>query len=104
VVAIPAGLPAKAAAVWAELSPMARDAGTLTTRTAPAFAMLCRAVVLERTLAKGKTAGGSNHRGMMQRVEAGFVRFSLLPIGKPILQPKKTEDPFAEFDLPGQAS
>src|SRR3990167_7655662 len=80
-VAPPADIAPDAAAVWAELSPFAREARTLTAGTAAAFAMLCRAVVLERALGASRDAGQSSHRGMMQRVEAGFVRFSLAPLG-----------------------
>lgn len=86
--------------VWRELSPFALAAGTLTIGTAAAFGMFCRAVVLERVLGRGREAGCSNHRGMMQRVEAGMLRFNLAPIGKPMPKQKsgKPEDPFSEFD------
>lgn len=97
-VAIPGGLPAKARRAWERLAPFAVEAGTLTAGTAAAFAMLCRAVVLEAALGKGGEAGGPSHRGMMQRVEAGMVRFSLAPVGKPIAKAAKPEDPFAEFE------
>lgn len=97
-VPLPRGLSAGAKSVWKQLAPFAETAGTLIPATAPAFAMFCRAVVLEKRLGNGPEAGGSNHRGMMQRVEAGNVRFSLAPIGKPIGKPKAVEDPFAEFD------
>jgi hypothetical protein len=95
----PTDLPSKARRVWEALAPFAHEKLTLYPETAAAFAMLCRAVVTERKLAKGKTEGGSAHRGMMQRVEAGYLRFGLAPNGKPILKPAPVAaDPFAEFD------
>lgn len=94
----PKKLSPKARAVWRELAPYAQAAGTLTTGTAAAFALLCRAVVLEQRLSRGLAAGSADHRGMMQRVEVGMTRFGLAPIGKPIAAPAKPEDPFAEFD------
>jgi hypothetical protein len=94
----PADLPAKAKAVWVRLSTFAVEKQTLYPETMAAFAMLCRAVVTERKLSRGKTEGGSAHRGMMQRVEAGYLRFGLAPNGKPIAKPRAVVDPFAEFD------
>lgn len=86
--------------VWDELAPFATAQGTLTPVTAMAFADLCMFVVLERELrADPKRSAGADHRGMMQRVEAGRARFRLTPDGKPVLveQPK---DDFEEFDGP----
>lgn len=96
---MPAGISPEAAAVWDVLGPFALEKGTLTAGTATAFEMLCRAVVLERALGASRDAGQASHRGMMQRVEAGFARFSLVANGKPMAQPApKAVDPFAEFD------
>jgi len=95
----PAGLPAAVLKVWGELAPFALAERTLTRATVAAFEMLCRCVVLERKLSRGEARGGSNHRGMMQRVEAGFTRFRLAPSGKPTPAPKPA-DPFAEFATP----
>ena len=87
-----------AKAVWANLAPHALAAGTLTVGTSASFAMLCRQVVLEKALSLGRDAGLASHRGMMQRVEAGFVRFALVPMGKPMARPAEADaDPFAEF-------
>lgn len=94
----PVDLADDAKVVWAQLAGHALAAGTLTVGTSTAFAMLCRAVVLERALSVTRDAGGASHRGMMQRVEAGFVRFSLAPVGKPIVKAKTEVDPFAEFE------
>src|SRR5262252_2500060 len=86
--------------VWQALAPHARAERTLTSKTAAAFELLCRAVVIERELgASERDRGGSNHRGMMQRVEAGFSRFRLAPTGK-AAPPPKPVDPFAEFAAP----
>jgi hypothetical protein len=86
--------------VWLELAPHALAERTLTAKTAASFELLCRAVVLERKLSRGAEKGGSNHRGMMQRVEAGFARFRLAPTGKAFEPPPKPVDPFAEFATP----
>ena len=101
-VACPEPLDEEAAAVWERLAPHALAAQTLTDGTAQAFALLCRQVVLERKLAACADAGHASHRGMMQRVEAGYVRFALAPMGKPIMSAKPVEaDPFAEFERIG---
>ena len=72
---------------------------TLTPATAAAFELLCRQILLERKLNRSPDRGGSAHRGMMQRVEAGLSRFRLAPTGKPAPAPKPV-DPFAEFATP----
>ena len=95
----PAGLPAKVLGIWRQYASHATANGTLVPATAAAFAFGCRAVLLERRLSKGPSAGGSNHRGMMVRVEVFYRSFGLAPIGKPIAAPTKAaDDPFAEFD------
>src|SRR3982751_7001573 len=69
--------------VWAELAPHALANRTLTKGTALSFRLLCRNVVLERTLALDPaTRGGANHRGLLQRVDAELLRFNLSPCGK----------------------
>lgn len=94
----PSDLSEEAKAVWARLASHALAAGTLTAGTVDAFALLCRQVVLEKVLAESRDAGQASHRGMMQRVEAGFVRFALAPMGKPVARPAAAAaDPFAEF-------
>lgn len=99
----PPRLRGPARAVWYELAPFARGAGTLTAATAAAFSMLCQAIALERTLARRRDqAGSSMHRGMMQRVEVQMTRFGLAPVGKTVPAPAAPPaDPFAEFDRPG---
>jgi hypothetical protein len=79
----PAGLRGHALGVWHALAPSAFEARTLTRATEVAFMILCRNVALERRLAVGKyTAGRSNHRGMIQRVDAELTKFCLSPFGK----------------------
>ena len=44
---------------------------------------------------------------MMQRVDAGMVRFGLAPVGKPLIDDSPEdapEDPFAKFDTPTEQS
>ena len=121
----PEGMPEASQVLWNELAPHALEARTLTDGTAAAFRDLCEAIVLKRMmlaeiLADGLTgtkvtlqmdeAGGgvqsvekkahtllSQYRGMMQRVEAGFTRFRLAPMGKEIIVAQKAVDPFEEF-------
>ena len=110
--------------VWNELMPLACRARTLTDVTAPGFLELCRAVVRLRQMdarleEEGLTqikitidgAGQehqevkahplvSQHRSMMQRVEAGYTRFCLTALGKPVVvEAVAEEDPFAEFEV-----
>jgi len=79
----PKMLRGKVLGVWHTLAPLAFDARTLTRATELAFVILCRNVVLEQRLAsKVATAGRSNHRGMIQRVDAELAKFCLAPFGK----------------------
>lgn len=99
----PKGLSGEAKDVWKELSTHAITAGTLTAATAMAFADLCDYIVLERKLrAAPLTVAGPDHRGMMARVEAGRVRFRLLPDGKAVATLEPVKDEWAEFDSPLQ--
>ena len=110
-------------AVWQELAPLARAAGTLTVGTAGSFRDLCRAIVVRNgmwakiqqdgwTYLKVSVDGAgvehrelkkhpliSDHRGWEQRVEAGRMRFRLAPIGKELGEPVPVADPFEEFDV-----
>lgn len=98
----PVGMQADEASVWRELAPHATAEGTLTPRTVMAFGWLCRNVVMERKLAASPLgAAGPDHRGMMQRVEAGLARFRLTPDGKPVVQ-TDAKDEWSEFDQPMQ--
>jgi hypothetical protein len=121
-VPMPADLPADQRQVWLELAPHAREARTLTHGTAQAFRDLCEAIVLKRSMLARLEADGltylkvtidgsgqehtevkahpllAQHRGMMQRVEAGMTRFRLSPIGKEMATSEPEADPFAEFD------
>lgn len=107
-VPMPAGLADSVAAVWVDLAPLALQAKTLTPATSGAMLDLCKAIVLRDKFAEQidedgytfqkVTVDGSGqehsetkahpliaqHRGMMQRVEAGRARFRLAPIGKEI--------------------
>lgn len=86
--------------VWLELAPHAFANRTLTKGTSLSFRLLCRNVVLERKLAADvELEGGSNHRGLIQRVDAELLRFNLSPCGKPILEaePVKPANPLEKF-------
>lgn len=99
-VAVPAVVTMDADQVWAELSPFALAARTLTPATALAFRVLCRNVALEQMLAAGPEKGGANHRGMIQRIDAELGAFNLRPFGKPIYEAEveaKPANPLAEF-------
>jgi len=121
----PQDLPDAYKQVWDDLAPHALEARTLTAGTAAAFRDLCEAIVLKRmmlaeiladgltgtkvTVQMDESGGGlqsvekkahtllSQYRGMMQRVEAGFTRFRLAPMGKEIVVEQKAVDPFEEF-------
>lgn len=98
----PDDLAADARAVWLKLAPLAFKRKTLTRATAYGFELLCRNIVLERRFADSVTeAGGSAHRGMIQRVDAELARFDLAPFGKPIYdaeeQPAAPANPLSKF-------
>lgn len=121
----PSDLPQEQAAVWAELAPHATEARTLVPATVQAFRDLCEAIVVKRALlARIETDGLTyikvtvdgtgtehteikahpllaQHRGMMQRVEAGMARFRLAPMGKEILPTAEPENPFDAFEAAG---
>lgn len=103
--------------MWNELAPLAEKEGTLTDSTRMALRDLCEAIVLKRKLLRAIGDEGltvfsmqgskaahpllTQFRGLMQRVEAGMLRFKLAPIGKEILKPAdQPADPFAQFDEP----
>lgn len=106
-------------AVWNELAPLALKEGTLTEATYLALRDLCEAIVLKRKLLRTIDDDGltvttlqgnkaahpllSQFRGLMQRVEAGMLRFKLSPMGKeiPTVGGEQPADPFSEFDEPG---
>lgn len=95
------GLTTEERLVWLRLAPEAMTLGTLTPATEYQFGLLCQNIVLERELRRDlEQRGGSNHRGIIQRIDAELLRFCLAPMGKPIVEEKKPEDPFAEFDAP----
>jgi hypothetical protein len=99
VIARPIGMPADQLAVWDELAKHAMKAGTLTEATAEAFALGCRVMVLERSVALTNPAG-ADHRGVLQRVTAFLHDFGLAPTGKPMAQVEKPVDEWGEFDAP----
>lgn len=121
---MPVGLHGAAVAVWAELAPLAVQARTLTPETARALGDLCVAIVTRDAMAARIAEDGltfqkvsvdgagvehveikahpliAHHRGQMQRIEAGLVRFRLCPIGKELTGPEDVPaDPFAEFEV-----
>lgn len=85
--------------VWLELAPHAFAARTLTKGTMAAFIMLCRNVVTERAMAGGALAGTSDHRGMIQRVDAELSAFNLRPCGKALYEaePEAKKNPLERF-------
>jgi len=90
--------------VWDELGPHALAQGTLDERTAFAFLLLCRNVVFERKLAASPlTCAGSDHRGMLMRVEAGLTRFRLTANGQPVVVAEEPKDEWSEFLEPWPA-
>lgn len=95
---VPVALEESVRAVWEELAPLAITEGTLTARTTRAFVLLCRAIVIEGRLAASPLAAGPDHRGMLQRVEAGMARFRLTPDGKPV-DKAAPADEWAAFDV-----
>ncbi len=87
--------------IWDWLAPHAVAAGTLTPAGAYGFSLLCRNVVIERELASSPdTRGQSNHRGVVQRIDAELARYMLAPMGKPLVEPTvEPEDEWAQFDV-----
>lgn len=72
--------------VWLELAPFAFRNRTLTAATSLGFRLLCQNIVLMRRYAMSvQDAGGANHRGLIQRVDAELLRFNLAPCGKPLV-------------------
>lgn len=85
--------------VWLRLAPGAFHARTLTRATEYAFILLCRNVLLEHEMRKSVAERGTaNHRGLIQRVEAGLTAFGLRALGKPMVDEEPPADPFGEFD------
>lgn len=86
--------------VWLSLAPGAFKARTLTPATGYAFCLLIRNVILEQALRMDvEQRGGANHRGILQRVEAGLTAFGLRALGKPMVDDApKAVDPFDEFE------
>jgi hypothetical protein len=86
--------------VWLALAPGAFKARTLTAATSYAFCLLIRNVLLERELRMDPDKrGAADHRGILQRVEAGLTAFGLRALGKPMVDDApKVADPFDEFD------
>lgn len=103
-------------AEWNDLAPRAFKEGTLNDSTKLALRDLCQLRVLKDRLLRRVgddgdvvwSTGGAKAAHplltrftvLMQRIEAGMVRFKLSPVGKELESAaKKTElDPFAEFD------
>ena len=86
-------LPETAKAIWQELAPHAFAARTLTRATQAAFEMLCRNMVLELKFSGSALgAGGADHRGMIQRVNAALKDFGLSPLGKAVLTPASKDE------------
>lgn len=102
-VEVPDWLVADERAIWETIAPHAIAERTLTPRTAFGFGHLCRAILMMRDLEQNeRERGGTNHRGMVVRVEQGLMRYRLLPDGRPVAGPVAVADDFAEFDQPLQ--
>ena len=93
----PPRMPREQRAIWNRLAPLAIARKTLTPSTVAAFRDLCEAIDVKAKMLKQIEKDGwtymsplgmkahplvGPHRGMMQRVEAGFARFKLAPMGK----------------------
>lgn len=96
----PAELTEAERAVWLRQAPHAVAARTLTPGTALSFARYCRLVVLEEALAVDRSkAGGPDHRGVLQRINALELQFLLTPVGKPLVSaaPTQTATPLDRY-------
>lgn len=108
-------------AEWNDLAPRAAKVGTLTDETKLALRDLCQARVLkDRLLRKVSDEGATvlapngnlaahplltRFTTLLQRVEAGMMRFKLSPMGKEIeTATEKPADPFSEFDGPSKTA
>lgn len=104
-------------AEWNDLAPRAAKMGTLTPDTQWALVDLCQARVLKTKLLRdldrmgnivpGASAGTvvanpllARYTTLLQRVDAGMMRFRVAPMGKELTEPEKPADPFAAFDSP----
>ena len=99
---------------WKQLAPLAAIQRTLTTETAHAFRDLCEAIVLKRLMLEQINIDGltmsdedgvvkahpliTHHRGLMQRVEAGLMRFRLSPVGKEMAPVDTPKDEWDDLD------
>jgi len=101
--------------VWNELAPIAQREGTLTLSTRLALRDLCQNIVLRGKLKQALDDDGltvhtptgalaahpllTRLTAVMQRVEAGMMRFRLSPMGREIAPPvDKTPNMFDQFD------
>lgn len=88
----PATLTDDERAVWVRQAPFAVRARTLTPSTALSFERYVRLVVLEDRLGRDvDAAGGTNHRGILQRINALELQFCLTPAGKALLDAPAAE-------------
>jgi phage terminase small subunit len=111
----PGSLTLEELAEWHDLAPRAARVGTLNDDTLFALRDLCQARVLKDKLLRQVVDQGTVVSGaggnlaahpllarfttLLQRVEAGMLRFKLSPMGKEIEAPKEADrDAFAEFD------
>jgi len=94
----PADLTSEERQFWDSLAPHARENRTLTPATAWSFRVLCRNLVLEHQLACSEKKGGTDHRGILQRVDAELLRFNLSPCGKPIYEVEHPQAPANPLD------
>jgi hypothetical protein len=96
----PATLTDEERAVWVRQAPYAVRARTLTPSTSLSFERYVRLVVLEDRLGRDvDAAGGTNHRGILQRINALELQFMLTPAGKALLDaPAADAKPVSPLD------
>lgn len=80
--------------VWMEFAPEAFQKRTLNKSTMGSFVIFCCNVIVMRGYYGTPVQGGSDHRGMIQRVQADLSAFSLRPCGKAIYEaPEDAQQP-----------
>lgn len=115
----PEGTPDAERLIWAMHAPDAIKAGTLTEQTARSFVQLvCTPEVIYNRILETLDKEGwtfvmvgeygaqrkkhplvTDLHAWHRRVDAGHAKFCLAPLGKPVVEPAKPVDPFAEFEV-----
>lgn len=84
--------------VWMEFAPLAFKQRTLNPAMMPAFIALCRTVLMERSIAAGRDAGSTMHKGWVQEVRKQLDTFDLWPKGKAIYDAEPVAKPANPLD------